>query len=78
MEANVRKERINQLLDQLKYEITRGIMEREIEESLGFAFIIPISNAIPKGVVWCEFRTLPMLHPPFIGRPPDKGLYVVK
>ena len=57
--ANVRLERIQKLLDQLKYEITRGMMEKEIDESMGFQFYVPISTAIPDGVVFCEFRTRP-------------------
>lgn len=57
---NLRKERIERLLEELRYEIQRGMMDREIEESLGFRFIVPISNEIPNGVVLCEFRTRPM------------------
>ena len=58
--ANVRFERIQKLLDELKYEVTRGMMDKEVDESLGFQFYVPISTAIPDGVVFCEFRTRPI------------------
>ena len=56
-EINVRRERIEQLLQQLRYEIERGMLEREIGEDMGFRFFVPISNSIPDGVVFCEFRS---------------------
>lgn len=55
----MRKERIERLLYELQYEVTRGIMEREIEEDLTFRFMIPTSRAIPGGFVGAEFRTRP-------------------
>lgn len=62
-----RKERIEKLLHELRYEIERGMMEAEIDETLGFRFYVPISRAIPDGVVFCEFRTRPIhraqMHP---------------
>ncbi len=58
--ANVRQERIEKLLHELRYEIERGMMEREIEEEMGFRFYVPISQAIHGGVVFCEFRTRPI------------------
>lgn len=57
---NYRMERIDRLLHELRYEVERGMMEREIDEHLGFTFIVPISQKIPDGVVMCEFRTRPM------------------
>lgn len=39
--ANIRRERIERLLRELKYEITRGVMEREIEPRMGMEKIIP-------------------------------------
>ena len=57
--TNIRRERIERLLHELRYEVERGIMEREIDEDLGFRFIVPISSKIPNGVVFCEFRTRP-------------------
>jgi hypothetical protein len=57
---NYRKERIERLLTELCDEVERGMMEREIEEEMGFRFYVPISNKIPDGVVFCEFRTRPI------------------
>lgn len=57
---NYRMERIERLLKELEYETTRGMMEGEIDESLGFRFIVPVSKQIDKGVVQCEFRTRPV------------------
>jgi hypothetical protein len=56
---NVRKERIERLLRELRYEVERGMLEREIDEEMGFRFVVPISLKIPDGVVLCEFRTRP-------------------
>lgn len=62
-----RAERIERLLKELRYEIERGMMEREIDEHLGYRFYVPISHSLPEGVVFCEFRTLPIprhcMHP---------------
>jgi hypothetical protein len=58
---NYRMERIERLLRELEYEVIRGMMEREIDETLGFRFVVPVSNRIPKGVVECTFRTRPTL-----------------
>lgn len=40
-ETNVRKERIEKLLAELKYEITRGVMEREIEPEMLYNQLMP-------------------------------------
>lgn len=58
--TNFRRERIEKLLHELRYEVERGMMGREIEEEMGFRFYVPISNKIPDGVVFCEFRTRPI------------------
>lgn len=58
--TNIRQERIERLLHELRYEISRGMMEKEIGEEMGFRFYVPISNKIPDGVVFCEFRTRPV------------------
>lgn len=64
---NVRQERIWRLLKELEYEVTRGMLEKNIGEEMGFRFYVPISNKIPDGVVCCEFRTKPVprhyMHP---------------
>lgn len=58
--VNYRWERITRLLEELKYEVTRGMMEGEIDESIGFRFAVPVSKTFRNGVVACEFRTRPM------------------
>lgn len=62
-----RKERIEKLLHELRYEVERGMMEADIDETMGFRFYVPISKVIPDGVVFCEFRTRPVprhaMHP---------------
>lgn len=56
-----RMERIERLLNELKYEVTRGMIEGELpDETLGFRFYVPISKALPDGIVMCEFRTRPV------------------
>jgi hypothetical protein len=60
MSVNLRQERIEKLLEELRYEVTRGMLEREIEEELSFRFFVPNSVKIPHGVVFCEFRTRPV------------------
>jgi hypothetical protein len=60
--TNFRCERIEKLLHELRYEVERGILERDIDEELTFQFYVPISHKINNGVVFCEFRTRPMPH----------------
>lgn len=57
---NLRIERIEKLLNELRYEIERGMMEREIDECISYLFYVPISSEIKDGVVYCEFRTKPV------------------
>lgn len=56
-----RQERIERLLKELQYEVSRGMVEGEIDETLSFTFIVPISKSLPRGVVHCRFQTRPML-----------------
>ena len=58
--SGYRLERIERLLQELKYEVTRGMMEREIDEEIGFRFVVPLSRHIPNGVVFCQFHTRPV------------------
>ncbi len=58
--TNFRQERIEKLLHELRYEIERGMMQKEIDETISFRFYVPVSSAIPDGVVFCEFRTRPI------------------
>ena len=57
--VNYRRERVERLLAELRYEVERGMLEGELDESLGFRFVVPVSKSIPDGVVWCEFSTRP-------------------
>lgn len=59
---NYRMERIERLLKELEYEVVRGMMEGEVDETLQFTFIVPLSKRIHKGIVHCEFRTRPAPH----------------
>ena len=59
-DRNYRQERIERLLKELQYEVERGMMEGEVDECLSFRFWVPVSKAIPNGVVACEFRTKPV------------------
>lgn len=54
--SNIRRERIERLLSELEYEITRGVMEREIEPEMGWSKIMPGG---PTGTVIAEFRVRP-------------------
>jgi hypothetical protein len=67
--SNFRMERIEKLFHELRHEIERGMMENEIDETIGYKFIVPISRAIPDGIVACEFRTRPM--PRYMGFDPE-------
>ncbi len=60
--TNFRMERIEKLLKELEYEVTRGMMEGDIDETLGFDFYVPISKRIKDGVVRCFFRTRPIMR----------------
>ena len=55
-DANIRRERIERLLAELQYEITRGVMQREIEPEMGWSKIMPGG---PTGTVIAEFRVRP-------------------
>ena len=58
--TSFRQERINKLLHELRYEVERGMLEKDIDETIGFRFYVPLSHAIPNGVVLCEFHTRPI------------------
>lgn len=78
--TNFRKERIEKLLHELRYEVERGMMERDVDETLNFEFIVPISNVIRDGVVRCLFSTRPISrqHMPWTGSEYEPRLKVVK
>jgi hypothetical protein len=50
---DMRRERIERLLMDLKYEVVRGVMEREIEPEIHFSQLIPGENG---GLVHFEFH----------------------
>ena len=58
-DPNYRMERITRLLHELRYEVERGLMEREIDETLKFEFIYPNSQSIPGGRVHGVFSLRP-------------------
>lgn len=82
MNANYRQERIKRLLHELEYEVTRGIMEREVDEEIGFRFVVPLSPRVypTRGIVACEFRTRPLEHQAYLPREftePERRLRLV-
>lgn len=76
--ANFRMERIEKLLYELRHEVERGLMEREIDEEIGFRFYFPFSHKIPDGAVFCEFRTRPVPRYMAIGDACEPRLKLVK
>ena len=62
-----RQERVERLFNELQYEIERGMMEGELDERLGFCFVVPTSKTFSGGVVECRFETRPVQHPVFLG-----------
>ena len=70
--ANYRADRIERLLHELQYEMTRGMMENEIDEDLVLRFIVPVSRHFKDGAVVCEFRSrpVPRYGIPFEADPP--------
>lgn len=63
-----RLERIDRLLRELRYEIERGFMEQEIDESINYQFIVPVSRQVPGGVVACRFETRPIHRQSIMGK----------
>lgn len=60
IEKNYRLERIERLLKELEYEIIRGMMDGEIDETLHFQFVVPRSKMIPDGMIICKFESRPV------------------
>lgn len=59
-ENEMRKERIERLLYELRYELERGFMEGEVDETITWQYIVPVSRSIKEGVVYCRFETRPV------------------
>jgi hypothetical protein len=76
--TNFRRERIEKLLHELRYEVERGMMERDIDETMEFRFYVPISRAIPDGVVLCQFKTRPCHRMVIVGEDLQPRLKIVK
>lgn len=79
-ELNIRMERIQRLLGELRYECERGMMENEVDETFHYQFFVPISRSLEGGVVMCRFETRPILaaHMPWNGGDYEPRLKVVK
>ena len=56
----MRMDRISRLFHELRYEIERGFMEGEVDESLVFEFIVPVSRELKGGSVHCRFESRPV------------------
>jgi hypothetical protein len=56
IDGDMRRERIERLLNELEYEITRGIMNREIDPHMGMSSILPGG---PTGHVSISFDVRP-------------------
>lgn len=55
------QERVERLLKELQYEVTRGMLQGELpSEHMGFRFFVPVSKEMPNGIVACEFQTRPV------------------
>lgn len=77
---NIRMERIQRLLQELRYECERGMMENEVDETFHYQFFVPVSRSIKDGVVMCRFETrpIPASHMPWSGGEYEPRLRVVK
>lgn len=77
---NFRMERIQKLLHELRYEVERGMMENEVDETIHYQFFVPISRTFSDGVVQCRFETRPIQrqHLPWNGGEFEPRLKVVK
>lgn len=74
-DANIRRERIERLLRELEYEVTRGVMEREIDPRMGFERVIPGG---PTGYVTMQFHVQPSDGRPSFSQDRMPRLRVVK
>lgn len=57
---NFRMERIKKLFHELEYELFRGFSEGDIDETIGWSHVFPVSRQIQNGVITLEFRTRPV------------------
>lgn len=73
-DGDMRRERIDRLLRELEYEITRGVMQQEIEPSFGFVRIMPGG---PTGEVTMRLEVRPSHGDPFFREDSRPRLRVV-
>lgn len=79
--SDVRMERIERLLHDLDYEITRGVMEGDLDsETLNWIRHGPPSRELRGGFVLIEFRTRPIHYSSMLGASigAEPGLKVIK
>jgi hypothetical protein len=73
MSGSYRKERIERLVEELRYELTRGIVDREIPEALVYTFVIPMSQTYPrKGCVAFRMELFPVENIGLLGLTPGE------
>jgi hypothetical protein len=71
--AQMRLERIERLINELTYEITRGVMEREIEPDLEYTKVMPLQGHSSKhDVALLTVNLRPYDRGPALGWPPRK------
>lgn len=68
--ASIRRERIERLLCELEYEVTRGVMEQEIEPEMWFKKLIPGG---PTGEVGMTMTVRPVQRGEFFGGSLNSG-----
>ena len=59
---NYTEERVERLLEELRYEVEKGMVTGQIDETLTFEFFVPVSRSIHDGMVHCRFETRPITH----------------
>jgi hypothetical protein len=74
-EDNYRLKRIERILEELEYEVVRGMVDNEIDETITFRFRVPVSRQIQNGIVECQFTTRPAL--PYFNDPTINRLRLV-
>jgi hypothetical protein len=74
-----RQERIERLLAELRHEIERGCINREIPEHMAYRFIVPISALGPDFIVAMTMSLRPVARNQMDGDDADNGrLRVIK
>ena len=63
-----RAERIEKLFYELRRELEIGCLEGEIDETMSFEFVIPVSKRLADGVVHARFYMRPVHRDSIMGR----------